>query len=135
MIEHGGAADAKAAAFWLCERCGVDPASLGWSDSGKGTAPGDDESPPLSADEAWDPWHETPAPRLDMALLPEVVREAATISARVSGADIDAFAIGYLVGLSACADTRLRVTPKQHSRPTGRYRCCCGCCWWRRRRR
>jgi hypothetical protein len=33
----------------------------------------------------------------------------------VSGADIDAFAIGYLVGLSACGDTRLRVTPKQHA--------------------
>ena len=42
-------------------------------------------------------------------------REAATISARVSGADIDAFAIGYLVGLSACGDTRLRITPKQHA--------------------
>src|SRR4029077_18140438 len=36
-------------------------------------------------------------------------------SARVSGADIDAFAISYLVGLTACGDTRLRITPKQHA--------------------
>ena len=51
-----------------------------------------------------------------MSLLPHVVREAAATSARVSGADIDAFAIGYLVGLAACGDTRLRITPKQHAR-------------------
>ena len=44
------------------------------------------------------------------------MREAAATSARVSGADIDAFAIGYLVGLAACGDTRLRITPKQHAR-------------------
>ena len=44
------------------------------------------------------------------------VRKAAATSARVSGADIDAFAIGYLVGLAACGDTRLRITPKQHAR-------------------
>ena len=30
VIEHGGAADAKQAAFWLCEQMAVDPASLGW---------------------------------------------------------------------------------------------------------
>lgn len=32
VIDHGGAPDAKAAAFWLCERLGVSPASLGWED-------------------------------------------------------------------------------------------------------
>jgi hypothetical protein len=69
-----------------------------------------------AADEAWNPWRETLAPRLDHSLLPRVVREAAATSARVSGADIDAFAIGYLVGLAACGDTRLRITPKQHAR-------------------
>jgi putative DNA primase/helicase len=31
VMEHGEAADAKAAALWLCERCNVDPVSLGWS--------------------------------------------------------------------------------------------------------
>jgi Family of unknown function (DUF5906) len=30
VIEHGGAANAKAAALWLCEKMAVDPASLGW---------------------------------------------------------------------------------------------------------
>ncbi len=30
VIEHGGAADAVPAALWLCERLGVDPATLGW---------------------------------------------------------------------------------------------------------
>jgi len=30
VIEHGGKRDAAEAALWLCDRCGVDPASLGW---------------------------------------------------------------------------------------------------------
>ena len=30
VVEHGGAPDIKAAALWLCEKCKVDPASLGW---------------------------------------------------------------------------------------------------------
>lgn len=30
VIEHGGAADAKQAAFWLCEKMGITPESLGW---------------------------------------------------------------------------------------------------------
>jgi hypothetical protein len=30
VIEHGGASDAVAAAHWLCERLGIDPATLGW---------------------------------------------------------------------------------------------------------
>jgi len=53
-------------ALKLCELCGVDPLSLGYvSDGAAG-----------SADEAWDPWRETPAPRLDLTLLPEVVAKA-----------------------------------------------------------
>ncbi len=74
-------------------------------------ANGDTTAPP-TADAVWDPWHETLAPRLDMTLLPDVVRQAAEISATVSGADLDAFAIGYLLGLAVCADTRLRINPK-----------------------
>ena len=35
VIEHGGQRDATAAALWLCERCGVDPATLGWRDGAK----------------------------------------------------------------------------------------------------
>jgi hypothetical protein len=77
---------------------------------------GTDSTTAATAAEAWDPWGETLAPRLDHSLLPAVVREAAETSARVSGADKDAFAIGYLVGLAACADTRVRITPKQHAR-------------------
>ena len=65
--------------------------------------------------DVWDPWHEAPVPRLDMSLLPDVVRKAAEISAQVSGADVDAFAIGYLVGLTACGDARLQITPKQYA--------------------
>jgi len=30
VIRHGGAPDAPAAALWLCEQLGIDPATLGW---------------------------------------------------------------------------------------------------------
>ncbi len=33
IIEYGGAPDAKAAAFWLCEQIGVRPEAVGWKES------------------------------------------------------------------------------------------------------
>lgn len=33
VIEHGGAPDAKAAAFWLCEQIGVKPEAAGWQEA------------------------------------------------------------------------------------------------------
>ncbi len=35
VVEWGGAADAVQAALWLCDRLGIDPASLGWRTSGQ----------------------------------------------------------------------------------------------------
>jgi hypothetical protein len=88
------------------------PDRMEWHDEVTAT----DSTPPAEAADAWDPWRQTPVPKLDHALLPDAVRNAAAASAEVSGADLDAFAIGYLVGLAACCDTRLRITPKQHAR-------------------
>ena len=34
-MEHGGAPDAVQAALWLCDRLGIDPASLGWRAGGR----------------------------------------------------------------------------------------------------
>lgn len=39
VIEHGGAPDAKAAAFWLCEQIGVRPEAVGWQESVAEQAP------------------------------------------------------------------------------------------------
>lgn len=33
VIEHGGASDAKTAAFWLCEQIGVRPETVGWQEA------------------------------------------------------------------------------------------------------
>ena len=35
MIEYGRKRDAAEAALWLCEKCGVDPVSLGWREKAK----------------------------------------------------------------------------------------------------
>lgn len=37
-MAFGGAPDAKAAAFWICEKLGRDPQSLGWHDGGRRAA-------------------------------------------------------------------------------------------------
>ena len=34
VIEHGGKQNATEAALWLCKRCGVHPATLGWNSAG-----------------------------------------------------------------------------------------------------
>ena len=46
VIEYGRKRDAAEAALWLCERCGVDPVSLGWQANGAGSQQGRQKSPP-----------------------------------------------------------------------------------------
>lgn len=49
VIEHGGAPDAKAAAFWLCEQIGVKPEAVGWQEA---QAPGSAYvAPAISSDD------------------------------------------------------------------------------------
>ncbi|QLP97481.1 MAG: AAA family ATPase [Rhodoblastus sp.] len=43
VIEHGGAPDAKAAAFWLCERLGRTPEDFGWGE--RAPEPANDHQP------------------------------------------------------------------------------------------
>src|SRR6185369_12696196 len=40
VIEFGGKRDATEAALWLCERCRVNPATLGWQAKAKGRVSG-----------------------------------------------------------------------------------------------
>jgi hypothetical protein len=39
VMEHGGALDAKAAAFWLCEQVGAKPETIGWQEGQSIVAP------------------------------------------------------------------------------------------------
>ena len=45
VIEYGRKRDAAEAALWLCERCGVDPVSLGWQANGAGSQQGRQQRP------------------------------------------------------------------------------------------
>ena len=45
MIEYGRKRDAAEAALWLCERCGVDPVSLGWQANSAGSQQGRQQGP------------------------------------------------------------------------------------------
>ena len=46
VIEFGRKRDAAEAALWLCERCGVDPVSLGWQANSAGSQQGRQQGPP-----------------------------------------------------------------------------------------
>ena len=48
VIEFGRKRDAAEAALWLCERCGVDPVSLGWQANGAGSQQGRQQGPQQS---------------------------------------------------------------------------------------
>lgn len=50
VIEHGGAPDAKAAAFWLCEQIGVRPEAMGWQEGASHSPP--DATMPVRQDGA-----------------------------------------------------------------------------------
>ncbi len=51
VLEHGGAPDAKAAAFWLCERLSKQPADFGWQEKRQRKPSQAAESSPHGADD------------------------------------------------------------------------------------
>ena len=51
VLEHGGAPDAKAAAFWLCEKLGKQPADFGWQEKRQRKPSQAAEGSPYAADD------------------------------------------------------------------------------------
>ena len=45
VIEHGGASDAKSAAFWLCGQFGIEPRALGWEEKSRTPEPSPSQQP------------------------------------------------------------------------------------------
>jgi hypothetical protein len=108
VIEHGGAADAVAAALWLCREIGVDPTRLGWR--GK-RSPGSEDAamsePDLSLVS-----DELPPPAFDWEAVPEVWRTWVAETAEACAAPPDyVFAALLAIGSAALGNAR-RVTPK-----------------------
>jgi hypothetical protein len=126
VIEFGGAADAIAAALWLCERLGIEPATLGWhngaADQGdpRPEAPHDepssgprrrrkrrtDEAPPYTPTDLtdlWDPWDDPPPPAWPNAVLPPQVEDTLALMSLRDGINIGTLAVTYIAAGSAAA--------------------------------
>jgi hypothetical protein len=134
VIAHGGAADAKQAAHWLCDRLQVDPVMLGWKENAKGdhraqsgsyqqpragTSSFDKQSKAAREDKEWpDPGDLAPpvppAPPFPMAALPQVIRDFVANEADQMQAPPDLLAIPVLITLAGCIGKDPVIRPKAH---------------------
>ena len=139
-LEHGGHADPKAAAFWLCGRMGTTPESLGWgaqdranaeaaaaqlhvvggrevyADRGQGE-PG--KVMPLRPVQADDPdpvdlWQSFDPPALPRDVLPSIIEQFAVVQGEVMGADPGGLAMAALVVCAAAIPDRIMLQVKRH---------------------
>jgi hypothetical protein len=125
VIEHGGASDAKEAAFWLCEQIGIDPVSLGWTEK---RAPAPEIPPPQSssenpaAGEDQDKFHQpfdlfgdadlTGIPVMPSQCVPDVIEAFAMDESARLGTDPAMIAAGCLVACAAVIDDEWKLQPK-----------------------
>lgn len=130
VMEHGGAADAKAAALWLCQELGIDPASLGWA-GGRGSASNGFHQPeplnvvagkvqPVREIE----WPEpidfmadgdlTGVPTLERHHIPEALYGFVTDTAERMGVDPAAVALSAIISCASVAIDDWKLQPKQH---------------------
>jgi len=118
MIEYGGAPDATAAAMWLCERMGIDPARLGWKPDrphvrSKGHAPQTNGSEPAAwPDPARLPDGLLPVAPFDFEMLPEKVRPwVKDVSERMQ-APPDFAGVAVMAALGSLIGRKVAVRPK-----------------------
>jgi hypothetical protein len=129
VIEHGGAADAVAAAHWLCERLGIEPAALGWS-KGRGQHQGNGAENEPPAD--WETQHppqeeEAPAwpepigifgdligaPTLTRDHLPDAIAPFVFDTSERLGVDPASTALCAIIACSSVINDDWKIQPKQ----------------------
>ena len=100
VLRYGGAGDAGAAAMWLCQRIGVEPAALGWDASGARRADASkiERGQPQSDGYAGGarPW-----PVLSKAAMSGLVGEFARVATEGSEADPVAVMLTAMTGIGA----------------------------------
>jgi hypothetical protein len=127
VMDHGGAADAKQAAGWLCGQMQVDPTTLGWRDAASnsrdqraGTSSSDKQSKASErkAEEWPDPGSLAPpvppAPPFPVAALPHAIKAFVNDEADRMQAPVDLLAIPVLIMLAGCIGKDPVIRPKQH---------------------
>lgn len=119
VMDFGGAANALQAADWLCEKCGIDPATLGRRDRGSkhkersgAEASSNAEGTPSGA-ALWDPWAEPFAPMFPMETLPDAMARYIDARGTETGACRSAIAMACLATASGALthEARLYLKP------------------------
>jgi hypothetical protein len=136
VIAHGGAGDAVAAAHWLCERLGIDPASLGWhpgptratlrSENQDRRPPEQQRTPTPDREPSPGPrpqlWPEpvdcfagpdTLPPQLTEDEVPQAIWPFVADTARRMGVATSSVALGAIVSLSSAVSDEWRLQPKR----------------------
>lgn len=117
LVKEWRGGDAKNAAFWLCERLGVDPATLGWNgrpaawqtgSAGGGDAVASDPDPV-------DLWGSFDPPELPQGLLPPIIEDFARVNGDQMGADPAGLAVAALVTCAAAIPDRVQIKVKRHA--------------------
>ena len=62
----------------------------------------------------WNPWQNTGGASFPVEVLPDTVRDYVTARAMITGADVSAYTMAALTGISAALDHRTVLKPKQH---------------------
>jgi hypothetical protein len=108
IVKEYGGKNATEAALWLCEACGVDPATLGW----RGTHKAQEAQPPGNV-EPFDLWGHFEPPTLSRGVLPDVIESFAFEKGRELGADISGVAAAAIAVCAAAIPDHVKLQPKK----------------------
>jgi hypothetical protein len=108
VMKYTGLHNAIEAAQWLCDRMGINPATLGWQDRGTG---GSREY--VAPEAVWNPWRETSAPAFPLDALPDDVARYVEARSVETGACPSAIAMSCLAVASGAAshEAKLHLKP------------------------
>ena len=122
VIQYGGKRDAPEAALWLCERCGVDPVSLGWRQQREktGDQQGEKTSDQQGADAARpvdpvDLWAKFDPPTLPRGVLPDIIERFAFDLGLDMGADMAGVALSALAVCAAAIPDKIKLQVKSNN--------------------
>jgi hypothetical protein len=119
-IKWGRGEDAKAAAFWLCEQLGKNPADLGWKEpTTKTAAHGGRKAQKNTAGNSdttfYDPWADPPPPQWPGGVLSSRTEETLAAMSLRDGVDFSAQAVAHIAAASGAAPKDARFAPYQRS--------------------
>jgi hypothetical protein len=112
VVHYGNVSDAKAAAMWLCQKLGIEPARLGWKgkrpdlNGGADDRPDTDYAPDMSVIKR----NKLPAPKFPLDIFGPA-EDWVKATAEAKNAPVDYVGLGLLVAAAGAIGPKRRVSP------------------------